>query len=196
MQPVLLGQLFAQCLINGAQMRHIRRRILDLRLAQRSGRPVAEPMRLVDRATSDRPDQTVIPNLIAKPGDHRRNLRIENRRRQTVEQMQKNFQILARRVKNFHTVRIGQKLTQRGKVQTFSERIDQHNIIAARKLHQAQLRPICPLSNEFRVDRHERLAPELFAETGDICALCQKNGRRKGRSFGSHDTILQQSTEP
>ena len=108
----------------------------------------------------------VIADRLTEAANHCSDLRIEDGRWQSVHELQKNLQILARRVEHLDHVFIAQKIEQRRQGNFFSERIDRGKNIWACDLHQAELRPIGLLAHELRIDGDEIGVMEWFAKGG------------------------------
>ncbi|MNS91630.1 hypothetical protein D3C72_1257310 [compost metagenome] len=66
-----------------------------------------------------------------------------------------DFDILPRGVENLHDIRIGHQFEQRGEIDTFCERIDQHLKRRACHLHETKLRPEGGFAQKLGVDGNE-----------------------------------------
>ena len=152
-----------QLSIDVAQMGHVADRVVDLRLGQRPARPIGEPRRLVDRDMADRVCKLAIGHLLAIAANHRRDLGVEQRRRQDAGELPEDFEVLPGGVEHLDHVLVGHQLQQRLEVESGSERVDRHRFVVGGELDNAKNRPERRLAQEFGVDRHERRARQALA---------------------------------
>ena len=134
--------------------------VFELAIAQRPRRPVGETGRLVDPRAGQLRHQAVVSDLIAEPADHRRDLRVEDRRRQASHAIEEYLQILPCRVKHLQDPGVRHEIVKGRQVDAIGKRIDRARAVRARQLDQAQLRPIGLLAHELGIDGYEGLRRE------------------------------------
>ena len=170
---------FDNSLIDVAQMGHVADRVLDLRLGQRTARPVGEPRRLVDRDMADRVRKLAVGDLLAIAADHRRDLGVEQRRRQDAGELPEDFEVLAGGVEHLDHVLVGHQLQQRLEVEPWGERVDRHRFVVGGELDDAKDRPERRLAQEFGVDRHEWRARQTLAGLSEFVRGRDQGHRRR-----------------
>ena len=163
-QPAVLFQSRAQPGVDRAEIGDIGGGVGDLRGRQRPRRPVAEPVRLVDRAAGQRRDQRVVADLLAEPRHHGGDLGVEQRPRHVAEAEDEDLDVLPRGVEHLHHRLVGEQFAERGEVDVRRLRIDHRDLVFAGKLHDAELRPVGALAHEFGIDGDELFRREPVAE--------------------------------
>ena len=123
-------------------------------------------MHLVDRAAGQAGHERVVADLVAKPGHHRGDLGIEQRRGHRAEPLDENLHILARGVEHFGHRRIGQQFAQWREVEPVGDGIDDRDLGLTGELDEAQLGIIRALAHELGIDGDELFAREPLAERG------------------------------
>ena len=147
-------------------------RIIDLAFVERPPAPVSEPGALVEAVTEHRFDEVGIADLLAVTERHRRDLRVEQRRRDLAGQIVDDFQVLAAGVEDLeHVVILHQQVEQRPHVEV-GLGVDRRRLFRACDLDQAQLGPIGVLAHELGVHGDERVLGEALDQ------LCER------RAFG------------
>jgi len=131
---------------------------------QRTHRPVAEPMRLVDAATGQAGDKRVIADLVAEPGHHRGDLGVEHRARDIAKAQHEDLDVLAGGVEHLGHFRVGKQGAEGGQVDAICLGVDHRDLVFAGDLHQAQLRPVGAFTHELGVDGDERFGVHALAE--------------------------------
>ena len=100
--------------------------------------------------------------------------------------MEENLDVLAGGVEYFDDVGLAQQLIQRRQVQPVAmQRVDDHGLLRAGQLDQAEFRPIAVVAHEFGIDGEEFLFPQAAAQGaqlgivrdhGDGCAVALAAG--------------------
>jgi hypothetical protein len=157
-------------------MGDIGQRIVELLFAQRPAAPVGEPRRLVDGRTGDPRDKLVIGDRFAKSANHRRNLRVEQRVRNQVTELDHDFDVLAGSVKHLDHRSVRHQVEKRFEINAFRQRIDNAFIFRTGHLDQAEFGPIGGLAQELGVNGDK----VVFGEAG------AKGGKRLGRCNHVH----------
>ena len=110
------GELLRELLVDLAQVDHVVERVGQLLRAERPPRPVGEARALVDPRLGELGDQGLVADLLAIAADHRRELGVEQRRRDLAGQMMEDLDVLARGMEHLEHRRIGQQREQRRKI--------------------------------------------------------------------------------
>ena len=117
--------------------------------------PVGEARGLVEPRAGDALHQLVVGDAVAEAADHRRHLCVEHRMRHEIAEMDDDFDVLARRVKDLDHRFIGHQPEERFQVDVRRQRIDQRGHAGRRHLDQAEDRPEGRFADEFGVDGDE-----------------------------------------
>ncbi len=163
-QAAFLLQPVAQFGIQRRQVRHVAQRIGQLRLRQRTARPVGEAAALVQLLTQHLADQLFIADLIAKPGGHGGDLGVEQRTRHGA-QLVEDLHVLPGRVEDLQNRFVAQDVEEGLKIQPLGHRVDDGGVGRRdRRLNQAQLGPVGGFPHEFRIDGDVRGLGQTIAE--------------------------------
>ena len=136
----------------------------NLRGGQRSHRPVAEAVGLVDAAAGEARDQGVVSDLVAESGHHCGHLGVEDRAWHVTKPQHEYFDILTRGVEYLCYALVGEQDAKGGQVQTVRLGVDHRDLLGAGDLHQAQFRPVGTLPHELGIDGDENFAAHAMAE--------------------------------
>ena len=154
-------------------MRYIGQSIGLLRFGQRPPRPVGKAAGLVHSFLGNLSHQRLIADLLTKAAHHSCNLSVKQRRRDHIPVMEKDFQILARSMKDFHSAFIRHQVVKRLKRNTTRQRVHQNGVVICRtrhsKLHKAELGVIRPLSQKLCVNSDIVVGCGLFAIVSQLC---------------------------
>ena len=142
-------------------------------------------MRLVDGTARERADEGVVPHLVAKPGHHGSDLRIEDWRGHSAKQVQEDFDVLPGGVEHLDHGRVGEQGRERCQIQPSRLRIDDGHVVRTAKLHNAQLWVVGAFTHELGVDGDERLGGQAGAQGGErVGGGDQDRGGEAGRVLG------------
>ena len=109
-----------------------------------------------------------VGDLLAVAANHRRNLRVEQRRRQDAGELPKDLEVLPGGVEHLDHVLVGHQLQQRLEVEPLGEGVDRHRFVVRGELDDAKDRPECRLAQEFGIDGHERRARQAVARLSEF----------------------------
>ena len=111
--------------------------VADLTVGEGPTRPVGEPRGFVERGLGELADQRLIACRIAEAANHGGYLSVEERFRNRSGQVEKDLDILPRRVEHLESALIRHQIEERRQIDPGGERIDRRRIFGARNLHQA-----------------------------------------------------------
>ena len=112
---------------------------------------------------ADRVRELAVGDLFAVAADHRRDLGVEQRRRQDAGELPEDLEVLPGGVEHLDHVLVGHQLQQRLEVEPLGERVDRQRLVVGGELDDAEDRPERRLAQEFGVDGHERRARQAQA---------------------------------
>ncbi len=115
-----------------------------------------------------------VGHLLAIAADHRRDLGVEQRRRQDAGELPENLEILPGGVEHLDHVLVGHQLQQRLEVEPRRQRVDRQRLVVGRDLDDAEDRPEGRLAQEFGVDRHERRTRQALAGLSEFVRRCDQ----------------------
>ena len=190
-QAVVLLQSLAQAEIDVPEVRDVGGGVGNLRGGQRSHRPVAEAVGLVDAAAGEAGDQGVVADLVAESGHHCGDLGVEQRPRHVTEPEHEYFDILTGGVEHLCHGLVCKQNPKRRQIQTVRLGVDDGDLVGAGDLHQAQFRPVGALPHELSIDGDESFAAHALAELRRAVTSWRSGGRREvsvGRS--GHRAVL------
>ena len=147
-------------------------------------------MRLVDLPAGERGHQGIVAHLVAKPGDHRGHLRVEQRARRVAEFEHEDLDVLARGVEHLGDCLVGQQPPERGQIEALGQRVHHRHLVRAGQLHHAEFGPIGPFAHEFGIDGDEALLLQPRAESVQSVGRCDQIGGRKFRPGGARHAIV------
>ena len=84
-----------------------------------------------------RVDELAVRHLIAVPAHHRRDLSVEQRRRQDAGELPEDFQVLAGGVEDLDDGLVGHQPEQRLQVEAFGEGVDGERLLVGGELNDA-----------------------------------------------------------
>ena len=151
-------------------MRHIAKGIGQLAVAQGPPRPIGEARAFVDLDPDDGLNQAVIADGVAETADHARDLGVEDRRWHGAAEMDENLNILSRGVEDFQDLWRRHQGEHRRQIDAVRQRVDQHRVVRAGDLQQAEFRIVGVLAHKLGIDRDiargHGLGAELFQRRG------------------------------
>ena len=161
-------------------MGDIGQRIFALRRGQRAARPIGKAAGFIKVFLGNLLDQRLIADLFAKAADHGGDLRVKQGIGKDIALDEKDFQILARRVKDLHRRLVAKEVIERlhRHLRPF-DRIHQNRVaVFARQRHldQAKLGPVGAFAQKLGVD----------GDIGMILGRSAKGGKVFGRGYGPH----------
>ena len=136
-------------------MRDVGQRVVELLVRQRPAAPVREARRLVDVRAGGAADQLVVGNRIAEAADHGGDLRVEDRMRDQVAEMEDDLDVLPGGMEHLHRGAVRHQREERREVDALGERIDDHRQVRTGHLDQAEFGPEGRLADELGVDGDE-----------------------------------------
>ena len=180
LEPVRVAALLQarlQFFVGLAQMGDVGERVGDVTLAQRPRRPVGEAQRLVRAMAGEPADQCLVPDMIAEPAHHRRDLGVEQWARYLAGHLEEDLDVLPRRVHDLRHRFVGEQIEQGCQVDAVGEGVDGAGVLGTRDLDETDLRPEGRLAHELGVDGDVIGATQPLAERGDPCAICDEGHR-------------------
>ena len=141
--------------IDVAQVGDVGNRVGELRVGERTARPVGEAMRLVERVAGDALHQLLVGDGIAVAEHHGRDLGIEDRAGNELRAVPDDLDVLARRVENLHHLLVAHQRKKRLEVDVGGERVDHDRFLGRSHLRDAQQRIVGGLAQELGVDGDE-----------------------------------------
>jgi hypothetical protein len=139
-------------------MRYVRERVVELLFRQRPPAPIRKARAFVEIDARRLLHEVHVADAVAIAADHRRDLGVEQRRRQHAGEFPEDLEVLPGGVEHLDDVIVGHQLQQRLEVEPWGEGVDRHRFVVGGELDDAQDRPERRLAQEFRVDGHERRA--------------------------------------
>src|SRR6185437_14188033 len=122
-------------------------------LAQRPLCPVGEARGFVDMRAGELAGERLVADAVAEAAYHGGDLGVEERRRHRTRQVDEDLDVLPRRVEDLEQGGGGHQREKRPQVDAGRQRVERGGLVGAGDLHQAELREIGLVADEFRVDR-------------------------------------------
>ena len=155
-------------------MRHVGDRVGDLRLGERTPRPVREAQRFVEVVAGDALHQLVVGNRVAIAKHHGGHLGVDQRRRNEAGGVPADLDVLAGGVEDLDDALIRHQVEQRLEVDAVGERVDHDGFVSAGDLRDAKLRVIGALAQELGINRHEWVALQAPADFSQGIGRCDQ----------------------
>jgi hypothetical protein len=163
----VLLKLFLERLIDRDEVRHIGKRVSQLRFGEWPSRPVGKAGRLVDARFGEVVDELFVGDRIAVAADHGGDLRVEQRVRDDAAHIPDDLEVLPRRMEDLDDPLVAHELEERRQVEAGRERVYEHALLRRSHLNEAELRVVGRLAHELRVDGDERALGETRTDVGE-----------------------------
>ena len=141
MQAALLLELLGHGRVHLGKVDHVVGRVFELRIRQRTRRPVGERVGFLQLHAADRVHEGTVADLLRLPEERRRDLRVEDRVRHAADVVQQDLDVLVAGMEHLHHVVVFEHRLERREVVDF-ERVDDDHLVVGRHLQQAQFRVV------------------------------------------------------
>ena len=145
-------------LVHLREVHHVVECVVDLRLRQGARRPIGERIGFLELHAAHLLDERSVADLLNLTEQRRRDLRIENRRRNAPEVVKHDLDVLMARMEQLHDALVLEQRTHRADI-VYGKRVDDDRFVVGGHLQEAQLRVIRLLAEELGIDsQHARFA--------------------------------------
>ena len=153
LQPAGLAQAALQVVGEGIQVLDVLARVAELLGRQRPGVPAGEGRRLREPDPQDVVEEPGVARLGGEAGEPRRDLGVEDVGERGAPRAPEDRHVLAAGVEHDLHRRVGEHGGQRGGIaEIVLDRVEQHDLVPDRDLHEAEQRAVAALGQELRVD--------------------------------------------